>query len=432
MTRAAESQPHGPRYAELSACEQFLQILHEKFPGAGSFTAVLRFRGQITPEPLARALKALQHRHPLLRAAIVSRDGKLMYEVADVPQPVSVEWIETENRDLWQTAAVECTRIPFDVQRPPFLRLTVLQKPGTGWSDLLITMHHVIADGRAVATMLQDLQTVWSAADHEVTLPVQNWIAPQVPRKRGTLRAALQRLRQRFSQRRQLRGYRKVQFDKLPQPTVPCCREVLSKEETTQLRTRCRIAETTPYGAIAAATLQALAADPAHTGCQFRIDSPIDFRTVCEPRLGYDQVGCYVWILGYRIAVPEAIPFWELARRCRQQLESAWQSGSFQRTWHWLPWLLPLFKRRRTSRQRIRGGVVSINDMGAVRSTISGHGAVLEEMGWYSNREHTMATFVANAVMLEGRINLTFSSPCHTPEQLQTVAQSIMEALRKG
>lgn len=431
MTTPTVSSQTETRLMELSACEQFLQALHDKFPGAGSFTALLRWRGQADPETLRRAFQALQMRHPLLRAAIVSRGKGLYYDIAENAPEIPIEWIDTDDRERWKTEAVKRSRIPFQVDRPPFLRLTVLQRPGSGWCDLLLTMHHVIADGRAVATMLQDLQAVWPAARNgQVTLPPQNWQCPVVPRKRGSLREALRRLRQRFAQRRQLRNFPRAKFDKLKQPYVSCCREVLSKDETTQLRGRCRTAETTTYGAIAAATLKVLGHAPQHQGCRFRVDSPIDFRTVCEPRLGYDQVGCYVWIVGYQVTPPEGTPFWELARECRQQLETTWQAGSFQRIWAWLPWLLPLYKARRSTRRGRESGIVSINDMGALRATTGDPDFVLEEVGWYSNREHAIATFAVNAAMVEGRLNLTFASPSHTPEQLQTVAASISQTLR--
>lgn len=433
MTNTGESCGAGPNGVELTAYEQFLQALHDKFPAAGIFTAILRFRGEADRETLARLFRAVQLRHPLLRAAIVTCHGRLVYEVADDPPEVPIDWISTDNAELWQTEAVRRARVPFEVTKPPFLRVTVLACPREQWFDLLVTMHHVIADGRAFASLLQDLQTASAAADSEsFQLPTQNWITPHVPAKRSSFREGLRRFRERRALSRQLRAIPRVEFRKLTPATISCHREVLSQADTTRLRGRCRVAETTTYGAIAAATLKVLAGDPQYQGHRFRIDSPVDFRTTCEPRLEFDQVGCYVWILGYQIAQPEVIPFWQLAKTCRQKLEVEWQSGSFQRAWRWLPWLLPLYKLRRATRKRLESGIVSVNDLGALRPVKSSPKMQLQELGWYSNREHAVATFVVNAVMLDGRLNLTFVSPCHAAEQLKSISAAVAEHLRSA
>ncbi|MBI1346549.1 hypothetical protein GC163_09700 [bacterium] len=433
MTSGGESPLAGPHGTELTAYEQFLQTLHDKFPGAGIFTAILRFRGGIDREFLARLFRAVQQRHPLLRAAIVTRQGRTVYDVATEPPEIPIDWVATDDQDLWKTEAVRRARIPFDVTRPPFLRATVLSCPQHQWFDLLITMHHVIADGRAVASLLQDLQAASAMTESAAAaLPVQQWIKPHITGKRGTLREAIRRFREQRAIQRQLRAIPRVEFRKLVPSIVSCHREVLSQADTTQLRGGCRLAEASLYGAMAAATLKVLATDPQQQGFRFRVDSPIDFRMTCEPPLSFDQVGCYVWILGYQIARPEEIPFWELARTCRQKLDAEWKSGSFQRTWRWLPWLLPLYKMRRTTRKKLESGIVSINDMGAVRPVKAAANMQLEELGWYSNREHTVATFVVNAVMLDGRLNLTFASPCHTSDQLAKLASAVAEQLRSA
>ncbi|HEY0602193.1 MAG TPA: amino acid adenylation domain-containing protein, partial [Herpetosiphonaceae bacterium] len=66
---------------------------------------------------------------------------------------------------------------PFDLQRGPLLRTTLLQLDDTAWVAL-VTLHHIIADGWSIGLLIRDLAQLYAALAHDLPsslppLPVQ-------------------------------------------------------------------------------------------------------------------------------------------------------------------------------------------------------------------------------------------------------------------
>ncbi|MFC0313716.1 amino acid adenylation domain-containing protein [Gordonia phosphorivorans] len=128
--------------------------------------ALLAVRGELDLDRLRRSAQELVAAHPVLRSAFVTTPSGAL--VAAVPPTVEVPWrvidlgdvSETERaaqiRELKRRDALE----RFDLTAPPLLRFTVVRHGAT--SDLLVTAHHLVADGWSSPLVLADLLALYT------------------------------------------------------------------------------------------------------------------------------------------------------------------------------------------------------------------------------------------------------------------------------
>ena len=165
----------------LSYAQERLWFLDRLAPGSAVYNMPGAFRldGPLRPELLARAFSELARRHEALRTRFVEgRDGPVQVidpPVDSIPLPVMdlgglpEDRRNAEGRHL---AAEEAAR-PFDLQRGPLLR-TALLRLGPEEHRLLVTAHHIVADGWSMGVMAREVTEMlgaWSE-DRSPTLPV--------------------------------------------------------------------------------------------------------------------------------------------------------------------------------------------------------------------------------------------------------------------
>ncbi|TDQ50729.1 non-ribosomal peptide synthetase [Actinorugispora endophytica] len=119
----------------------------------------------VDPAALRRALDTLLERHPLLRAGFRRLDdGRVVQRVAaDAPLP----WREADLSagtaaladERFEELLAEDRAERFDPARPPLLRALLALLPG-GRRRLLLTLHHIVADGWSVAVLLRELRAL--------------------------------------------------------------------------------------------------------------------------------------------------------------------------------------------------------------------------------------------------------------------------------
>ncbi|MBE1558005.1 non-ribosomal peptide synthetase [Nonomuraea africana] len=98
---------------------------------------------------LRAALGRLVERHAPLRAGFLRRDdGRVAQFVA---RRAPVPWREVHDEDVAAVAAQELAR-PFDLAAPPLVRAALV-----GGTTLVLTLHHLVADGWSVPIMLREL-----------------------------------------------------------------------------------------------------------------------------------------------------------------------------------------------------------------------------------------------------------------------------------
>lgn len=114
----------------------------------------IEIRGQLSEERLHNALAGLQAKHLLLRCLIEYKDGRPWFQVQESPPPIPLRILARRHADDWvRECGNEESRL-FDAGAP-LVRLTWLR--GEEASELLLTCHHCVCDGRSIVTLLREL-----------------------------------------------------------------------------------------------------------------------------------------------------------------------------------------------------------------------------------------------------------------------------------
>lgn len=133
-----------------------------------SIQQIFRVTGALDRAALESALTALVARHEPLRTTFAVRDGRLVQVIGEprtVPVPVAAAEGGTEkDRAEWiRRRAVEIQHEGFDLEAGPLLRCDVLaERPER--HTVVLTVHHLAADGWSVSVLLRDLPELYAAA----------------------------------------------------------------------------------------------------------------------------------------------------------------------------------------------------------------------------------------------------------------------------
>ncbi|HEX6292635.1 MAG TPA: amino acid adenylation domain-containing protein [Herpetosiphonaceae bacterium] len=159
----------------LSFAQQRLWLLDQLDPGSAAYiiAAAVRLRGPLNTAALAASLDALVARHETLRTTFTQEAGQPR-QIIGAPYSVALPLIDLQAEPEAQREArvmqfaVEEARRPFDLQRGPLLRTTLLRlhhaMPGTRAEHVLfLTMHHIIADGWSMNILIDELACSYRA-----------------------------------------------------------------------------------------------------------------------------------------------------------------------------------------------------------------------------------------------------------------------------
>ncbi|RCH64527.1 amino acid adenylation domain-containing protein [Streptomyces sp. SDr-06] len=167
----------------LSFAQQRLWVLSQMQGASEAYhmPMAVELRGALDRPALGRALDALAARHEVLRTRLVSVAGVPFQRVgpADAGFPLTITDL-TGTPDAWQQLAVlqrEEAAAPFDLERGPLTRgrLVMLEAER---HVLLLTLHHIIADGWSMSVLNRELGALYAAftagAENPLSaLPVQ-------------------------------------------------------------------------------------------------------------------------------------------------------------------------------------------------------------------------------------------------------------------
>ena len=160
----------GSALPPLSFAQQRLWFLDQLAPGNPFYNipAVLPWAGPLRVDALRSALSAIVRRHEALRTTFTAGHGQPR-QVVRSPYPVRVRLVDLARlpRDERDRRADELTAreagAPFDLQRGPLLRASVLRL-GADDYRVLVTVHHIVADGWSMGVLLRELQVLYEAA----------------------------------------------------------------------------------------------------------------------------------------------------------------------------------------------------------------------------------------------------------------------------
>jgi amino acid adenylation domain-containing protein len=160
-----------PRDAELplSFAQQRLWFIDQLEPGTSAYTIAGRRRlaGSLDLTALTKALTALVHRHESLRTTFLSRNGEPRQQIAAaepvIPEVIDLETIPPADRDRVAVDVVrDLAHRPFTLARGPLFRPVVLRR-GPDEHELLVTVHHIVADGWSMGIIANELDVLYTA-----------------------------------------------------------------------------------------------------------------------------------------------------------------------------------------------------------------------------------------------------------------------------
>ncbi|MEV6216246.1 amino acid adenylation domain-containing protein [Nocardia sp. NPDC051833] len=133
---------------------------------------VVDIDGPLDPDLLRRSAQAMLDRHPNLRAAFWDTDVPKPVQI--IPSRAELPWAERDARTAEFDAIAESERrVPFALSRGPALRVLLLNVTDAPEPRrrMILTAHHILMDGWAVAVFFTELLAVYQAGGSLAGLP---------------------------------------------------------------------------------------------------------------------------------------------------------------------------------------------------------------------------------------------------------------------
>ncbi|HVS00541.1 MAG TPA: amino acid adenylation domain-containing protein [Thermoanaerobaculia bacterium] len=161
----------------LSFSQQRLWFLDQLEPGSPAYNIPLavRLTGDLSVARLERIFAEVVRRHEALRTTFVSREGRPVQVIAATPGATGLETtellvLEVSEQEALRLAREEARR-PFDLATGPLLRLALIRLDERQHL-LLLTLHHIVADGWSMGVLLREIAALYGGQELP-ELPVQ-------------------------------------------------------------------------------------------------------------------------------------------------------------------------------------------------------------------------------------------------------------------
>jgi amino acid adenylation domain-containing protein len=153
----------------LSFAQQRLWFLYQLTPGNPFYNvpAAIRLTGTLDQTALERSFQAVVRRHAALRTTFTTHEGQPVQIVEpDVTVELAVinlQSVAVSDRErISQQLATAEAQHPFNLTTDPLLRVTLLQFDASE-AVLLLTMHHIVADGWSLGVLIKELACCYTA-----------------------------------------------------------------------------------------------------------------------------------------------------------------------------------------------------------------------------------------------------------------------------
>ena len=153
----------------LSFAQQRLWFLAQLAPDNPFYNvpAAIRLTGTLNQRALKRSFQEIVRRHAALRTTFTTKDGQPVQVVeSDVSVELAVVNLQTvavsERERISQKLATAEAERPFNLMTDTLMRVTLLQFEPTE-AVLLLTMHHIVADGWSLGVLIRELACFYTA-----------------------------------------------------------------------------------------------------------------------------------------------------------------------------------------------------------------------------------------------------------------------------
>ncbi|HEY9422715.1 MAG TPA: amino acid adenylation domain-containing protein, partial [Thermoanaerobaculia bacterium] len=146
----------------LSFAQERMWVLNRLEPESPLYNIPggLRLRGKLDVEALRVSLREIVRRHEALRTTFAVKDGRPVQVVAaELDLHVPLE--ELDEADLHRRSLQEA-RQPFDLTAGPLARARLLRLAEEE-HVLLVTLHHIVADGWSIGVFVRELSALYAA-----------------------------------------------------------------------------------------------------------------------------------------------------------------------------------------------------------------------------------------------------------------------------
>ncbi|KPW12257.1 Peptide synthase, partial [Pseudomonas amygdali pv. aesculi] len=160
----------GNEHLPQSLAQNRLWFLWQLDPQSSAYNIPggLYLRGELDTTALRTSFQRLIERHESLRTRFYEHDGVALQRI-DAPGEFHFDTLDISDlpSDERQTRALaireEQARLPFDLQNGPLLRVTLLQLDEDE-HQLLVTLHHIIADGWSLNVLIDEFSRLYASA----------------------------------------------------------------------------------------------------------------------------------------------------------------------------------------------------------------------------------------------------------------------------
>jgi len=157
------------RRLPLSRAEEGMWIQQQLDPTSAAYTLAVdvRLDGPLDSAALERALSQLVARHEVLRSTYGSDDAG-GYRVIHAPSQLPIAWLvvsalrATDRAARIRQAVQAAASAPFDLVAGPLLRVALV-RCAPEEHRLLVTAHHIVADGASLDVLLEELLALYGA-----------------------------------------------------------------------------------------------------------------------------------------------------------------------------------------------------------------------------------------------------------------------------
>ncbi|WP_340052207.1 non-ribosomal peptide synthetase [Pseudomonas proteolytica] len=159
-----------------SLAQNRLWITWQLDPHSSAYTipGALRLRGELDEDALQASFAQLIQRHEALRTCFYERDGQ-GYQRVDAQREFAVQVIDLRDLPVAEREARAAqiredeARTQFDLEQGPLLWVTLVRLDDED-HQLLVTMHHIIADGWSLNVLIDEFSRLYAAASQGQTI----------------------------------------------------------------------------------------------------------------------------------------------------------------------------------------------------------------------------------------------------------------------
>ncbi|PZT52935.1 non-ribosomal peptide synthetase, partial [Paenibacillus silvae] len=154
ITKVADAE-----YYPVSSEQKRLYVLRQLEGAERSYnmSAALLLEGKLDPTRVEQAFQALIQRHETLRTGIEQVQGELVQRIYNDVE-FAVDYYEASEQEV--QPLVEAYYRPFDLKKPPLLRIGLIKVAGNR-HILLFDMHHIVSDGISTALLFDEFSRLY-------------------------------------------------------------------------------------------------------------------------------------------------------------------------------------------------------------------------------------------------------------------------------